>query len=74
MLKTPPASPRSLAGNHSAVAFMPAGFGATLREPQQAAEPGERLPVCASPCAMLMSDHAAAKIANPSLSPTTSST
>src|SRR5674476_1044812 len=26
MLYTPPASPRSLAGNHSAVAFMPAGL------------------------------------------------
>jgi hypothetical protein len=45
MLKMPPASPRSLAGNHSAVAFIPARFAETLptqssiltRSPRQAA-------------------------------------
>ncbi len=74
ILKMPPASPRSLAGNHSDTAFMPAGLAdpsASPSRPRSAAKPCQ---LVAMPCAMQMTDQAAAKIAKPYFKPITSST
>ena len=74
MLKKPPASPRSRAGNHSDVAFIPAGLADPSANPSSARRPKSVCQLLASPCAMLMKDHAIAKMANPSFSPTLSMT
>ena len=74
MLNTPPAMPRSFAGNHSAVAFMPAGFAAPSANPSIPRRPASVCQFHASPCAMEMTDHDSAKIAKPSFSPRTSRT
>ena len=49
MLNTPPARPRSFAGNHSAVAFMPAGLADPSANPSSAAQPRQRLPAVRQP-------------------------
>ena len=74
MLKTPPARPRSCAGNHSDVAFIPAGLAEPSASPSRPRSQKSAGQLPASPCAMLMNDHAIAKIAKPSLRPITSST
>ena len=74
MLKMPPAKARSFAGNHSAVAFIPAGFADPSARPSRARSPAKACQLCASPCAMLISDQEIAKIANPIFRPRTSST
>jgi hypothetical protein len=74
MLKMPPASPRSFAGNHSDVAFMPAGLADPSASPSSPRNPANACQECARPCAMLMSDQETAKIANPMRRPSTSST
>src|SRR6516165_1356965 len=51
MLKGPPASPRSLAGNHSAVAFIPAGLAQPSANPSNPRRPAKACQVCAGPCA-----------------------
>src|SRR5579871_6136324 len=74
MLYTPPASPRSFAGNHSAVAFIPAGLAEpslSPRSPRSQANAGQLL---TRACAILTSDQETANIANPTLRPSTSST
>ena len=74
MLKTPPASPRSRAGNHSAVAFIPAGLADPSASPSSPRSPAKACQLPARPWAMLMSDQEKAKSAKPSFSPITSST
>ena len=74
MLKSPPANPRSRAGNHSAVAFMPAGLAEPSARPSSPRSPASVCQLWASACAMLMTDQAMAKMAKPSRSPSTSST
>jgi hypothetical protein len=74
MLKKPPARPRSVAGNHSDVAFMPAGLADPSANPSNARRPNSVCQLAASPCAMLMNDHAIAKTAKPSFSPIVSMT
>ena len=74
MLKTPPASPRSCAGNHSEVAFIPAGLADPSASPSSPRSQKSAVQLPASPCAMLMNDQAMAKIAKPSFRPITSST
>ena len=66
--------PRSAAGNHSDVAFIPAGFADPSANPSSARRPKSVCQLAARPCAMLMNDQAIAKIANPSFSPTLSIT
>jgi len=58
-----PASPRSLAGNHSAVAFIPAGFAEPSASPKSPRKTASVCQLCANPCIMLMSDHATANSA-----------
>ena len=74
MLNTPPARPRSCAGNHSDVAFIPAGFAEPSASPSSPRSQKSAVQLPARPCAMLMSDQATAKMAKPSLRPMTSST
>lgn len=74
MLNTPPASPRSWAGNHSAVAFIPAGFAHPSLKPSNPRSPAKACQLCANPCAIFTTDHATANSAKPTFSPTTSST
>ena len=74
MLKTPPARPRSRAGNHSDVAFIPAGFADPSAKPSSPRSQNSIVQLCASPCAMLMHDQARPNNANPNFRPTTSST
>src|SRR3982750_4690842 len=62
MLYTPPASPRSFAGNHSAVAFMPAGFADPSVNPSAPRSQANACQPFASECDMLISDHAIAKM------------
>ena len=74
MLYTPPARPRSLAGNQSAVAFMPAGLAEPSAKPRSPRSQANACQLPASECAIFTSDHEIAKIANPILRPSTSST
>ena len=74
MLNSPPANPRSLAGNHTEVAFIPAGFADPSARPSSPRRPKSACQLWARPCAMLMNDHAIAKSAKPAFSPSTSST
>src|SRR3954465_10172281 len=67
MLNTPPASPRSCAGNHSAVAFIPAGFAEPSASPSNPRNQNRVGQLWAAPCAMLITDHASANRPNPSL-------
>jgi hypothetical protein len=74
MLKRPPARPRSLAGNHSAVAFIPAGLAQPSAKPSSPRRAANADQVYARLCAMLTNDQATANIAPPAFSPTTSRT
>lgn len=74
MLKMPPAIPRSFAGNHSAVAFIPAGLADPSANPRRPRSQANACQEWANPCAMFTSDHATANMAKPSLRPSTSRT
>ena len=60
------------AGNHSAVAFIPAGLAQPSAKPSRVRRPARARQLWARPCAMLMSDQAVANSANPIFNPTTS--
>jgi transketolase len=66
--------PRSFAGNHSAVAFMPAGLAEPSLNPRRPRSQANACQEWANPCAMFTSDHATANMAKPSLRPSTSRT
>ncbi len=74
ILNTPPARPRSLAGNHSDTAFIPAGLAEPSAKPSRPRSTARVCQLVAMPCAMQISDQAVAKIAKPYLRPITSST
>src|SRR5690242_21364461 len=67
MLYTPPARPRSFAGNHSAVAFMPAGLADPSANPRRPRSHANACQLPASACAMFTTDQEIAKMANPIL-------
>src|SRR5512142_1492755 len=74
ILYKPPASPRSFAGNHSAVAFIPAGLAEPSAKPSRPRSQAKACQLPASECAILTIDHAMANIAKPTFNPSTSIT